>query len=116
MAGMETVIAMAVGAVGAFALTVLVVRARRKALERRRELRERLEAGRAEFERQLLEALTGATAMEVVPPAEIRRGDKVCWTSQDRSAHEHYEAGFNGDAGPSETGVHARPVRQRSND
>ncbi|MGW9002221.1 hypothetical protein [Brevibacterium casei] len=58
----------------------------------------------------LLGALSGQTPVEPVAVKDIKHRDEVCWHSADGSRHEHYQAGYDGDPGPSKDGLHARPL------
>lgn len=91
----------------------------RRAINEQRELLAAAEA-RKKTEREqamqvmtLLGALSGQTPVEPVAVKEIKHRDEVCWHSADGSRHEHYQAGYDGDPGPSEDGLHARPLTPR---
>lgn len=82
----------------------------------RRRRRKRAEAKADEFAVAVLAAIMApavAQVGELVKPADIKYGDKVCWSSADHSKHVHYVAGFDGDPGPSADGVHMRPFELR---
>lgn len=81
----------------------------RRSLERRRLVKRRAEAQAAmkAAAEKYLDSLS-AHAGEIVRPEDIRYGDRVCWATTDRSQHEHYVAGFDGDPGPSTEGLHLR--------
>lgn len=78
------------------------------------ELREREQLQRRTRAREAMDrtfAAAGLTHVHFVNVADIKTGDRILWRPDDHSRQESYTAGYNGDPGPSEGGIHAKPIR-----
>lgn len=111
-----------IGAGFAIGFTIYAIRANiktRRAIDEQRKLlaaaeaRKQLEREQARQVMTIIGAITGQEPVEPVAVKDIKHRDRVCWHSDDGRRHEHYLAGYDGDPGPSETGLHARPITPR---